>query len=195
MEYANIKFLLTGRLNQDALESMFATIRGKIWYHVNPNARQFRAALSQARVDSLMPKSDDANCQDDLDSFLLSLISLKTARVDDVRTTPTTQDGMPQAVGNLVNVFCEQMEATSRKDQHIACYIAGYIARKVATRLPQCNEHFKNTNPVPNEDPETVFLDVKIYDVMRSKMSGLVPPTKQLVEVVEALKKVPGYLQ
>ncbi|KAI0226761.1 hypothetical protein LSAT2_022800 [Lamellibrachia satsuma] len=98
LENANIKFLLTRRLNQDALENVFITTRGKERYHTNPDARQFRAAFCQVPVDSLMLRSDGANCEDDIDSFLLSLESLKIARVDDVLTTPTTQDQCHESV-------------------------------------------------------------------------------------------------
>ena len=98
LENANIKFLLTRRLNQDALENVFTTTRGKGRYHTNPDARQFRAAFCQVFVDSLMLKSNGANCEDDIDLFLLSLESLKIARVGDVPTTPTTQGQCHESV-------------------------------------------------------------------------------------------------
>ena len=88
LENANVKFLLTGRLSQDALEKLFATIRGKGRYRTNSDATQFRAVFRQVLVDSLMLKSDGPNCKDDLDSFLLSLKSMKTTSVAD--TTSTT---------------------------------------------------------------------------------------------------------
>ena len=144
LENANIKFLLTRRLNQDALENMFATIIEKGRYHTNPDARQFRAAFRQVLVDSLMLKSDGANCEDDLDSFLLSLKSLKTARVDDILTTLTTQDGTPQAVVSLTPVFGEQVEATSTKDQQIImlhCWI----------HRPQCSDEVVVVPRTPQE--------------------------------------------
>ena len=71
----NEKFLVTGRHNQDALENLFSTIRGKGRYRINPDATQFRSAFRQVLVDSLMPKRDGANGKDDLDSFLLSLVT------------------------------------------------------------------------------------------------------------------------
>ena len=63
----NEKCIVTGRHNQDALENLFPTIRGRR-YRINPDATQFRSAFRQVLVDSLMLKSDGANGKDDLDS-------------------------------------------------------------------------------------------------------------------------------
>ena len=76
------KFLLTSRLNQDCVENMFSVIRGKGGNRDNPDPQQFRAAFRQVVVDQLLKPSDFGNCQDDLDSILLSLNHMATEKTD-----------------------------------------------------------------------------------------------------------------
>ena len=121
---------LTGRLNQDALENLFATIREMGRYRTNPAATQFGAVFQQVLVYILMLKSDGANCKDDLDSFLIFLKSMKSTSVADTAIISATQRGVPQSVISLPAVLSEQADATTMKDQHIVCYIVGYIAVK-----------------------------------------------------------------
>merc|ERR1711963_1239214 len=70
-------FLLTSRLNQDALENTFSFVRGKGGHRCNPDATEFRQALAQTMVDSFLLQPKDSNCQEDLDKFLFDLGSLQ----------------------------------------------------------------------------------------------------------------------
>ena len=75
------KFLLTSRLDQDRVENMFPVIRGKGGNRDHPDPQQFRAAFRQVVVDQLLKPSDFGNCQDDLDSILLSLNHMATEKM------------------------------------------------------------------------------------------------------------------
>ena len=55
------------------MENMFSVIRGKGGDRNNSDPQQFSAAFRQVVVDQLLKPSDFGNCQDDLDSILLSL--------------------------------------------------------------------------------------------------------------------------
>ena len=48
-----MKFLLTGRLNQDSLENLFSVIRGKGEHRDNPDSVQFKAAFTETTIDSI----------------------------------------------------------------------------------------------------------------------------------------------
>ena len=69
----NVTFLLTSRLSQDPLENFFAIIRNKGGTRDNPDSAQFRAAFRQCMVDSVMQPGKNANCEEDVDKFLLTL--------------------------------------------------------------------------------------------------------------------------
>ncbi len=54
-----ITHLHTNRLNQDCIEDLFSVIRGKGVRRDNPDAQQFRQALRQVMVDSILIGSDN----------------------------------------------------------------------------------------------------------------------------------------
>lgn len=72
-EKYGFKFLLTNRLNQDALENHFAVIRSRGGFRDNPNPLAFNATFKQVMVQHLLDTPRDANCKDDLTTFMLSL--------------------------------------------------------------------------------------------------------------------------
>ena len=67
------RFLMTRRLNQDALENFFAIIRGKNGFMDNPDPRQFRAAYRACVMDRLHHLSPGSNCEEDGDSLLIQV--------------------------------------------------------------------------------------------------------------------------
>lgn len=74
-----LSYLLTNRLNQDCLENLFSIIRGKGGHRDNPDACQFRSAFRQVMVDAIMVPSAGANCQEDIDTFLVTLNNIGTS--------------------------------------------------------------------------------------------------------------------
>jgi DNA transposase THAP9 len=72
-EKHDFKFILTNRLNQDALENHFAVIRSRGGFRDNPNPMAFNATFKQVIVNHLLDVPKDANCKDDLSSFMLNL--------------------------------------------------------------------------------------------------------------------------
>ena len=71
-----LSYLLTNRLNQACIENLFSIIRGKGGHRDNPDASQFCIALRQVMVDAVLVPSPRANCEEDVDSFLLTLRSI-----------------------------------------------------------------------------------------------------------------------
>lgn len=63
------KYLLTNRLNQDALENLFSIYRQKGGYKRNPTARLLRCLFRINVINSLM-KSEASNCEADEDNNL-----------------------------------------------------------------------------------------------------------------------------
>ena len=67
-----IKYLLTGRFNQDVVENMSLTIRQKGGFKDNPSLSQFRYAFRMVTVAELIKPALTSNCARDTDSFMLT---------------------------------------------------------------------------------------------------------------------------
>lgn len=63
-------YLLTSRLNQDAIENLFGTLRRRSGNNNNPSSMQFRHNLQYCIIAGLMSSPKGSNCIDDGDSAL-----------------------------------------------------------------------------------------------------------------------------
>ena len=188
----NIKFLLTGRLNQDSLENLFGQIRGKGRYRQNPDAREFRSAYRQIIVESLFAQSAMTNCKDDTDMFLLRLSNIKKAPCPQETISllgvgsSLAESVLPNAITELMSVFEENDDGLSGKDKNVLFYIAGYIARKVSQKKPSCQHHLVS-KAVPTTQ-ESTFLQLKRFDTITDSSKGLITPTVSLFEMVQTFE-------
>jgi len=66
-------YLLTRRLNSDAIENMFAVFRQRGGYNRNPTARTFRTTFRLHVKSNLMQPTTLSNCEPDDDIHLLSV--------------------------------------------------------------------------------------------------------------------------
>ena len=169
------KFMLTSRLNQDCIENMFSIIRGKGGNRDNPDPQQFRAAFRQVAVDQLLKSSDKGNCQDDLDTILLSLNNMSEKKseksVSDLRNTPATD--VPGTGG----------EALSVANINVVAYMAGYLLRKCpVNHCPVCHSKFMLLHQP--DDVEYTFLRHKAYRAEGT----LVYPTPLFLHFVKQLE-------
>lgn len=71
----SVKFLLTRRFNQDALENCFSQVQTKNRNDDRPDSVRFEAAFRFLAVQSLFHHSVQSNCEDDLDDFLMDIAS------------------------------------------------------------------------------------------------------------------------
>lgn len=134
-ETYRIPFFLTSRLNQDCIENLFSSIRGKGGHRDNPDSVQFRSALQQCMVDKLILSSNTKNCKDDIDSFLFGLQSITTAKCtpksnqqqkDHIISTPDQDEY--QNVPSLLDI----------QESNVLAYIAGYIfVKTISPKLCQ----------------------------------------------------------
>lgn len=74
-----VKYLLTSRLNQDALENLFAIFRLKAGYNKNPSARVLRTIFRSQLVNAIIKTSEKKNCVEDEDIFIENTIFDKPA--------------------------------------------------------------------------------------------------------------------
>ena len=195
-ESNQIKFLLTGRLNQDSLENLFGQIRGKGRFQQNPNAKDFRAAYRQVMVEALLAKSAMTNCKDDIDVFLLRLSNINRKEKpdtdlgnnDSLLTIGSTlaDNVLPNNIRELMTVFEDTDNGLSMKDNDVLFYISGYIARKISGRLPACQDHLvSEANPTLQE---ATLFELKRFDTISDSSKGLVTPADYLYQIVQLLE-------
>ncbi len=186
-----VRFLLTNRLNQDCLENLFSVIRGKGGHRDNPDALQFRTAFRQAMVDAVMTPSKDANCQEDVDAFLLTLKSIgsPTGNVSTASSVSSSHADVPESVRSLLSVCSLPVPFTvslSLAECNILVYIAGYLCRKICNKVCDKCKNTMQTNLDP-QNPAHLFLSQKSYG--DTVGGGLIVPSSSLCDFVKILEE------
>ena len=123
------KFLLTYRLSQDHLETLFSRIRRKGGWNNNPNTLQFKFALRSLLMKNGVLSSSKGNCSPSPpDNPLLY-------KEDDVVNAKEKDNS--EAL--FQSILCKP----GPYHQHVLHYIAGYIEKKLFEKLkcPHCISH------------------------------------------------------
>ncbi len=185
-----VSFLLTNRLNQDCIENMFSVIRGKGGHRDNPDAVQFRCAFRQVMVDAIMVGGSSANCEEDVDSFLLNLSSLGDAAASNhdvsVPNVPQPQS-IPASVQSLLDVVTLPIPSgISIEECNIVAYIAGYVLRKIRQKLcVDCQASMFGQIDESNETHKFLFMKNN-GDTLGG---GLIAPSQCFYDIVKLLEK------
>ena len=144
-----VKYLLTNQLNQNCVENLFSET-----HRDNPDVSLFRAAFRQVMVDYVMlPLPEGSNCKEDVDSFLLNLKSIGALPANAASLpTPTLPSSLPPVVQSLLSVFnLPQGSSLSLQEPQIIAYIAGYICRKVRSKVCEdCRDKLRGSGIDPN---------------------------------------------
>lgn len=140
-------------------------------------------------IDQVMKTSENTNCQDDLDEFMLNLASPTShpdVPVDDAEAPPLVDflQSLPQSVRSLITL-CTIPELSERdmssKEENVSAYVAGYIAKQVKGKV--CEEcHVKLCGQICGKDSHQ-FLRLKQYE---EAARGLQGPSEELEELVSA---------
>ena len=182
----NLKFLITNRLNQDCLENYFSLVRGRGGHRDNPDAVQFTAEHRALAVDSLFLSSREANCKEDMDSFLLKLshVSKSVSLSDD-----NTVDSVVTATSKELQQVADVPSCLSLDESGILVYMAGYVGTKTVRKFGchHCELIWRQANEeAADAGPEFTFLNNKQFDCLQ--MGGLFKPSGVLVGFVSALE-------
>ena len=192
------KFLYTNRLNQDCIENLFSIIRGKGGQLDNPDSCQFRASLRQVMVDRILIPSDSANCEADLDTFVFNMSSIASKSKQRTPSSPQEEEvdqveepsqQLPESISSLMSVFTmPKEEVLSVTEENIIFYIAGYISRKLNSKL--CNNCQELTHGQLEQFDETQQVFFSHKAIAGTSKGGLVIPSPNLVEVCQAAETV-----
>ena len=137
------EFLLTSRLNQDCLENLFSTIRGRGGQRDNPTSVEFRAAFARSAISSLTTPVKSSNCQPDVDTYLFSAPKCNGTRGKTPRYIHT------HAQANTVHHLACSNQSTHQncdvpfsKDTfpnlhsaNVLTYIAGYMVKRLGPEV------------------------------------------------------------
>ena len=178
-----LEFLLTRRLNQDALENLFGVIRMSSGQNDLPDAVQFRMALRKAATNSLLLAPDSANCEADGDSVLSTLTSM-ARRTND--TCPKMRATVEHTGGEATEGMVETECPLDVADANNLTYVGGYLLRKGCQRH-RC-EKCESLLCKPESDvvyEREMLCALKSYTGVRDlDVGSLIKPTQAFHEAV-----------
>lgn len=124
----SFKFLLTRRLNQDALENFFGLIRQQGRNADNPNPFQFIRAFRKLFVDNYLTPLSTGNCANDLDEYLIGAQLVKPNLSSNATYSKSTKDQISPAV-HIETVDTDYK--TNEIEKNLICknaitYVSGY---------------------------------------------------------------------
>lgn len=176
----NFSFLMTRRLNQDALENFFSVIRSKGGHGQNPDPRQFLSAYKSSLITLFMKSGGAGNCENDAASLLLNHqsftdhlnnntpLSNEDNAAGNETTTPDQSTPLPTVSSdielNLIDI-----------EENVVCYIAGYVCKRII--------HCKNlvVNYEPKLDSHRKFLTYLKNYANESDFGGLCVPSDSVI--------------
>ena len=172
----SLKFLLTNRLNQDCLDNFFSVMRNRGGHRDNPNSVEFRTGYRAVAINSLFVKSQNTNCIEDIDSFLLKLGNFASSTLSPPVPLPDTNTALPLVSQDLAAVSNMPPNVTPREG-NIIVYLAGYVGRKAVLKFKckDCRALWKKQDESSHSDLYT-FINNKQYDDLKVCGGGAVLP-------------------
>lgn len=121
----NIEFILTSRLNQDALENMFSQVRAMGRTHDHPSPVEFRYRLRLLLLGLRMPLPGERNCMSKCKDYILADVFFQQC---DILDAPQI-DNSPQIDISAV----DHVHFESENEKEAMRYFAGYLASRSNT--------------------------------------------------------------
>ncbi|KAK3933106.1 Transposable element P transposase [Frankliniella fusca] len=190
----HFQYVMTARLNQDALERFFGLVRQSSWANTHPEPRVFIQLFRLLSIYSLVKPCRGSNITGgEMITTLLSLDDLKTKTR--VERQQALQDKLDEIILNGQNLesvsdVIEQIEHDhdyigegESVDEFALSYVAGFVARhskKYAKDCQECNECL-----IKKEEEKT---DVDMLITLKSK-GYLTYPSDILVNLLRTLEK------
>ncbi|XP_039300284.1 uncharacterized protein LOC120355703 [Nilaparvata lugens] len=187
-----VKYLLTGRLNQDPIENEFSVARQKCGFERNPSVRLFRQNLRHRIQAALITPPMGANCEPDEDELLSNLAGTEARCANTLNQATTSfseedNKSMTCTDTDEDEIEDEPKSIVSSLESCSVRYFTGYGVRA-------CLKHFncsdcKKSLVKPSSSSghsEEALIRNREY----SENSNLLYPLDETVEVVDALLSV-----
>ena len=184
----DLKYILTGRITQDCLESFFSQVRGKGGHRFNPTPSEFAYAYRALSTNLLLTPVKSANCTSDTDSLLVSLGALaneKKKRKRDVEAEEQLEEPSAKRVKLTNPEVVSIADFIPMEVSNIIAYIGGYVLRKRA--CGDCRLTKASGNVVTDAD---LFCPVKAYEREKSAFGSLSVPSDHCRKYLERVEDV-----
>ncbi|XP_063215855.1 uncharacterized protein LOC134527262 [Bacillus rossius redtenbacheri] len=184
-----IEYVLTSRLNQDAIENMFSVLRYRGGFNANPSAQQLRHNLRAFVCTHLLKPAQSANCEPDEDA-LLSVFSKATAAVQDdtaarfdhLSDCDSDADGSELASEHTTEIS----ECDSTLESCSVRYVAGYLAKKLENKYHcvTCRKSCSSPN-MQLESHHNLLLFNRAYMAKEDRVGKLIAPSDMFFKVTD----------
>jgi len=194
----NVSFLLTSRLNQDSLENLFSTIRGRGGHRDNPGPVHFQSAFKQVILLNMLMPAASANCKsDDEGDCVLSVndFTVSNAVLPNHQTHSSTSSACQVpllAVDGAFGALENKSSCTSDVAiQNTLMYVTGYVCRKVLDkhRCERCRHAMLRSDTTVVEQRD-LFCVHKAYNLARGSFGGLKASSQFMFELLTRCEEV-----
>lgn len=198
-------YLLTNKLNQDALENLFGTFRQKGGYNLNPTGRIFRTTFRTYVVNNLIKPVKEANYEDSYEELLIDENKENINPVDTsivVPETALTSINVPQVFAvqsdeEVASSSSSQESKSSSESENLEqCatkYFAGYLAEKTIKKFKcqNCEKYLLSKN-IFFTDKNEILLFHKLYKniIKVNSIDGLKIPCNEIYKITKISLKI-----
>ena len=187
----NFSYLLTSRLNQDALENLFSVIRGRGGHRDNPDPVHFQSAFKQVLVQNMFVPAPSSNCEVDSGEYLLNLDDFSGDSITNALELSESMD-----TNQTSNVLLAASESFSQFDtnelmsdsvlDNTLTYIAGYVCRKVLDKhnCEVCRQTMLRAETTIIGDKD-LFCTHKAYNTSHGCFGGLRAPSDFIIQLLK----------
>ncbi|XP_049520933.1 uncharacterized protein LOC119443762 [Dermacentor silvarum] len=177
-------YVLARRLNQDALENSFSTIRSKSGANTNTTAGQFQAAFRHLLINNLFKLSENSNCAEDMTTVLATL------PVGISAPFPALGIGSTVSLSMTDDSFSDEL---SDIQQNNLVYFAGWLAAKFLRSHSCVRTTQKCSLKVEYasfSEANQVLLYLSVKGTAESDFGSLSVPSPPFVSFVEGCENV-----
>lgn len=191
-----IKFVFTGRLNQDPVENFFGLIRQRGGNNKTPSVYEFNNISGQILTMKFLGNTDLTNCLNDGDEILDSNGMMNDFLYDDNSSSNVNMTGSIESAQNILNADLDEYEdldqvimaadleyEIDKFDDSATKYFLGYVAYKMLNKF-KCEickaNYIKSTETIIMKSEHFMFY--KNY-TNNSDFGSLHPPSEKLFEI------------
>ena len=189
-DFGSVHYLLTRRVNQDSLENLFSVVRQRGGFRDNPGGKHFRDTFKQCMVNSFLKPPSAANCQLDVDRFVISL-----ANVPKKNKPVNTVSADHVSKAKSVDLSDIAPTCHTLPQENALVYVAGYMCRKVLAKhdCEDCKAILVESEAEMNASHEDrLFCFFKRYDhiPVDGDFGPLIIPSERMLEFLSGCEDV-----
>ena len=185
-----MKFLMTGRINQDCLENFFSQIRGKGGHRYNPSSKDFRYAYRSLCCRLLLTPVSSSNCEASNVPLLLSSVTVPAGSSHPHSTATVLGTSHSASTNTSSEVQSGSDFTVSAPVANVLHYLLGYVLSKL--NYPDCSVCvavlFSPDNSVISD--EQLFVHFKAFTHRNSAFGKLTVPSEKLMHCAKLMHTI-----